>query len=112
MKGLFFAGRIVLLKLFDNLQYLVTTHYGVVSHELERRGIFKNYGAANEALNPLAVFGEECESPLLLAGITENADENNGGMEIAGDIHVVHCDEPGFGDIELAADNLANFALQ
>ena len=56
--------------------------------------------------------GEQGEAALLLVGIAQNADEHDGGMQIAGHIHVVDGDQAGFADLEFAADDFADLALQ
>ena len=46
------------------------------------------------------------------SGVAEDADEHDGGMQIAGDIHVIDGDQAGLADREFAADGFADLALQ
>jgi hypothetical protein len=58
------------------------------------------------------MFVEHLQAALLLVGIAEDANEHDGGPEIAAHVNVVDRDEADIVDVELAADGLANRALQ
>ena len=73
---------------------------------------FKTTRLADHALNADAVLVEQLDAALLLVGVAENADEDDGGFEVAGHIHVVDGNQAAFVDVKFAADGLADFALQ
>ena len=54
---------------------------------------------------------QQREATLLLVGAAKNADEDDRGMQVAGDVHVVDSDQAGLADLELAADGFAYFAF-
>ncbi len=60
----------------------------------------------------MSVFGEQLEAVLLLFGIAEDADKNDCRFYVAGDVHIVDGDQADFVDVKLAADGLANLALE
>jgi hypothetical protein len=55
---------------------------------------------------------QEGHPPLLLFRAAQDADKYNCGMQIPGYVHVVHRDQARLADLELTADDLADFALQ
>ncbi len=55
---------------------------------------------------------EQGEAAPLLVRVAQDADEHDGRMQVSGDINVVHCDQAGVADLELAADDFADFALE
>ncbi len=44
---------------------------------------FKTTAARNQALDAHAMFGEQLQAALLLVGVAEDADEDDGGFQIA-----------------------------
>jgi hypothetical protein len=58
------------------------------------------------------MFGEEMEAALFLVGVAQDADEHDGGLQIAGHVHVVDADQTRFAHVEFAADGFADFALE
>src|SRR5215471_20549384 len=65
----------------DDLENAVAAHDGVVHDELEGRGVFEDHGTGDQPLDALPMVGEQGEATLLLVGITQNADEDDGGVE-------------------------------
>jgi hypothetical protein len=58
------------------------------------------------------MLGEQLKAALLLVRVAKDADEDDGGFQIAGDIHVVDGDQARVADVKFAADGLADFALE
>ena len=67
---------------------------------------------ANQALDALAMAYQEGASPFLLVRTTQDADEDYGGMQIAGDIDVIHGDKTRVADLEFSADDFTDLAFQ
>ena len=58
------------------------------------------------------MLNQQRQAALLLFWIAEDADENDGRMQITRDIHIIDGDKTGFADLKLAPDDFANRALQ
>src|SRR5438067_7945830 len=58
------------------------------------------------------MLAQEGHASFLLVGAAKDADKDMGGVQVSGDVNVVDADEAGFTDRELAADGLADGALQ
>ena len=101
-------------EMFQFLHYLkdaVALLERFVNLEPQLRRVFENDGAADEALDVLAV-PEELRKPLfLLLGIAENANINGGFAEVAADVDVVYRDQAGFTDRDFTTYNFADFTL-
>src|SRR5665213_3090809 len=96
----------------DDLQHLVAAHDGIINDKFQRGREFQDDGPANQPLDADAMLVEQMESALLLFGVAEDADEDDGGFQIAAHVHVVDGNEAGLVDVKLAADSLADLALQ
>ena len=53
-----------------------------------------------------------CKPRFCCVGVAEDADEDDGGFEIAAHVNVVDGDQADVADVKFAADGLANRALQ
>jgi hypothetical protein len=97
---------------FDDLQDSIATHYRVVDFEFESGSVFQNDGAPDQTLNSLAMMAEQIHSALLLVLRAENTNVNNRRVKIAGHIHVIDGNKPGFAYFKFPANYFTNFALQ
>src|SRR6266404_6152426 len=97
---------------FDDLEHTIAAHNRVIHQEFECRSIFEYHGASNETLNAFAMACQQAKSAFLLLGRAQDADEDDGRVQIARDINVVHGDQAGLADGELAADSFADLALE
>ena len=75
-------------------------------------GVYFKMMLRDEALDAHAMFGEQLEAAFLLVRVAQDADEHDGGFQIACDIHVVDGDQARVADVKFAADGLADFALE
>ena len=107
-----FGDRRGLVQLLDDLQHAVAAHDGIVHDEAQRGGVFQDHGLGHESLDAGAMFGEQRQAALLLVGVAEDADEDDGGLQVAGAVHVVDGDQAGLAHVEFAADGLADRALE
>src|SRR5688572_5502026 len=109
---LFGTGLAGFVQLLDNLQHAVATNDGVIGHETQCGCVFENHPFGDQTLNASAVLGQERQSAFLLVGVAKNTDEDRGGFEVAGRVHVIDRNQAGFADGNFAPDDFANFALQ
>ena len=110
--ALFACPGFCFLQLVDDLEHTVPANNRIIDEEFQSGGVFQDHRAANQALDAFAVLREEGHAALLLFGVAQDADEDNGRMEVAGDIDIVDGDQPGFAHREFAPDDFANLALQ
>ena len=82
-----------LFQFLDDLQHAVAAHDGIVEDKFQRRRVFQDDGAADQPLDADAMLVEHLKAALLLVGIAEDADEDGGGLEVAGHVHVVDGDQ-------------------
>ena len=108
---LFLGARIGFFELFDDLQHSVASHDRIINKKFELRRVFEDNRATNQSLDSFSIARQQLEATLLLLVGSQDADENNSGMEVAGDVHVIDCDQPSFAHRELAANYLANLPL-
>src|ERR1035437_6470507 len=101
-----------LLQLLEYPEHSIAAHKRVVHHELEDGCVFQDDRAADQALDALAMPPQERESAFLLFRAAQNADENESGMQIAGDVHVVDRDQARVADLEFATNGFADLALE
>jgi hypothetical protein len=96
----------------DDLKDAVAANDGVIYDELEGGGVFQDDGAADEALDTLAMAREQIQTALLLLGVAENADKDDSRVQVTGHINIIDRDQPRFANRELAANDLSDLSFQ
>ena len=81
-----------LLQFFDDLQHAIAAHDGVIHQEPQRGRVFQD-DRRDQPLDALAVPLQQAKPRFLLVRGAQDADEDDGGMQIAGHIHVVDRDQ-------------------
>ncbi len=101
-----------LLQFLNNLQDPIATHDRIIDVEPELWCVLEHDRSPDQALDPFPVTGQQPNPALLLVRISQNAHEYDGGMQVARYLDIIHSDQSGLTDRELAADHLANLALE
>src|SRR5947209_1399934 len=109
---LFLGPGIGLFEFLDNLQDAVTADHRIIDVKFQDGSVFEHDRTSDEILNASAVPGQQHQAALLLLLVAKDADKNDCGVQIARDIDVIDRHEPDLADGELAADHLANLALE
>lgn len=100
------------LEIFNDLEYTVSAHDRVIHYEAKAWRVFEHDGAADQPLDAFAMLRQENEPALLLVRVAEDADEDDGGVEVTGHIDVVDGDQASLANRQLAADYLADFPFE
>ena len=109
---LFGIRRRCFFELFDDFEHPIAADDRIVHNEPQGRHILEDHRPGDESLNAIAMAREQREAALLLLRTSKDADEDAGGMEVARYVHIIDSDEAGIADLELAADGLADLALE
>src|SRR5579883_884540 len=110
--ALFALAGIGFLEFFDDLKDAIAAHDRIIDDELKCGSVFENHGAADQALDALAMAGKQVEPSLLLVGFAQDADKNDCGMEVSGDINVVDGHEAGLVHRKLAANDFPDLPFK
>jgi hypothetical protein len=105
-------ARIGFLDFVDDLKDAVTSNDRIVDDKLESWCVFEHNGAADEALDALAMAGEHVEPALLLLGIAQDTDEDHRRMQVAGNVNVVDSYQTGLTHRNFTANDFANLPFQ
>jgi hypothetical protein len=108
----FFGGFVVFPQFIENLHHAVSPDNGIIHDKSKFGGVLEDDGVGDLALDAKPVLVEQGNATLLLVGIAQDADKNDGRVEVAGDIHIVHGDQARLGDGDFPADDLADLAFQ
>ena len=100
-----------MFQFLNNLKDAVALFERFVNLEPQLGGVFENDGAADEALDVLAVPEELRESRFLLIGIAENTDVNGRLTEVAADVDIIHRNQARFTDRDFTTYDFTDFTL-
>jgi len=100
-----------MFQFLNNLKDAVALFERFVKFEAQLGRVFENDGAADEALDVLAVPEQLREPRFLLFGIAENADVNGRLTEIPADADIIHRNQAGFTDRDFPTYDFTDFTL-
>src|SRR5579864_7658172 len=74
---LFGRARIGFLEFLDNLEDTIAANHGIINDKFESGRVLQDHGAADQALDALAMAGQEVQAALLLLCVAKNTDEDD-----------------------------------